>query len=146
PVQPRRHDLAALTQRGELDPFSNYCFGEGGAGTFSDGKLYTRTKDRRAVRSVLDVLVGNGAKDSIVVDSRPHVGSNQLPKILIALRARLETMGVTYVWGDPVARLLAAGNRVSGVACRSGRELLGTAVVLAVGHSARTIYEELLRS
>ncbi|MDB4965864.1 MAG: NAD(FAD)-utilizing dehydrogenase [Myxococcales bacterium] len=142
-VQPRRHDLAALTQRGALDPDSNYCFGEGGAGTFSDGKLYTRTKDRRAVRSVLRALVTHGADPEILVESRPHVGSNRLPKILMAQRADLEARGATYVWSDGVSDLLLSGNRVCGVRCASGRELTGDAVILAVGHSARRLYTTL---
>src|SRR6185312_3543141 len=140
PVQPRRHDLASLTQRGELDPASNYCFGEGGAGTFSDGKLYTRTKDRRAVRSVLRALVDHGADREILVDSRPHVGSNRLPKILVGQRADLEMRGATYVWSDAVVDLVITEGRVVGVRTAAGRELVGDAVVLAVGHSARAIY------
>jgi uncharacterized FAD-dependent dehydrogenase len=143
PVQPRRHDLATLTQRGELDPTSNYCFGEGGAGTFSDGKLYTRSKDRRGVRTVLRALCAHGADPGILVDARPHIGSNRLPKILVAQRAALEAGGVVYVWGDAVVDLLADGGRVRGVRCASGRELVGDAVVLAVGHSARALYERL---
>jgi uncharacterized FAD-dependent dehydrogenase len=143
PVQPRRHDLASLTQRGELNPDSNYCFGEGGAGTFSDGKLYTRTKDRRAVRSVLRALVTHGADPEILIESRPHVGSNRLPKILVAQRSDLEARGATYVWSDGVTDLLVVNGRVAGIRCVSGRELVGDAVVLAVGHSARSIYERL---
>jgi uncharacterized protein len=143
PVQPRRHDLAALTQRGALDPESNYCFGEGGAGTFSDGKLYTRVKDRRGVRSVLCALVAHGADPEILVESRPHVGSNKLPKILVAQRNDLETRGASYVWSDAVTDLLVARDRVQGVRCASGRELGADAVVLAVGHSARPLYERL---
>jgi uncharacterized protein len=149
PVQPRRHDLASLT-RGRLDPDSNYCFGEGGAGTFSDGKLYTRTKDKRAVRSVLRALVTHGADPEILVESRPHVGSNRLPKILMAQRADLEARGAIYVWSDRVVALVTssrghggAGRRVVGVRCTSGRELIGDAVVLAVGHSARRLYADL---
>lgn len=143
PVQPRRHDLASLTQRGELNPDSNYCFGEGGAGTFSDGKLYTRTKDRRAVRSVLRALIAHGGDPAILVESRPHVGSNKLPKILMAQRADLESRGATYVWSDGVTDLVQRDGRVIGVRCASGRELVGVAVVLAVGHSARRLYETL---
>jgi uncharacterized protein len=143
PVQPRRHDLAALTQRGVLNSDSNYCFGEGGAGTFSDGKLYTRTKDKRAVRSVLRALVAHGADPEILVESRPHVGSNRLPKILMAQRADLEARGATYIWSDGVVDLVSAAGRVVGVRCASGREVVGDAVVLAVGHSARTLYERL---
>jgi uncharacterized protein len=145
PVQPRRHDLAALTQRGALDPQSNYCFGEGGAGTFSDGKLYTRVKDRRGVRTVLRTLVSHGADPAILVESRPHIGSNRLPKILVALREHLESLGVEYAWSERVSDLLvgADGARVRGVRCASGRELPADAVVLAVGHSARGLYEAL---
>jgi uncharacterized FAD-dependent dehydrogenase len=144
PVQPRRHDLAALTQRGALDPTSNYCFGEGGAGTFSDGKLYTRVKDRRGVRSVLHALCEHGADPSITVDARPHIGSNRLPKILMAQRAALEARGVVYVWQDAVTDLLVAPTgSVRGVACASGRALEADAVVLAIGHSARSLYERL---
>jgi uncharacterized FAD-dependent dehydrogenase len=143
PVQPRRHDLAALTQRGQLDPDSNYCFGEGGAGTFSDGKLYTRTKDRAGVRSVVRTLVAHGAPAEIAVESRPHVGSNRLPKILIALREDLEARGAAYIWSDAVADLLISDGHVRGVRCASGRELTGDAVVLAVGHSARGLYQTL---
>jgi len=145
PVQPRRHDLATLTQRGELDPDSNYCFGEGGAGTFSDGKLYTRTKDKAGVRAVLDELVAHGADPGILVDSRPHIGSNLLPKLLTAMRLRLEAAGVVYRWGDMVSELVVADGRVIGVRTRSGAELLANAVVLAVGHSARPLYEQLHR-
>jgi uncharacterized FAD-dependent dehydrogenase len=143
PVQPRRHDLATLTQRGALNVDSNYCFGEGGAGTFSDGKLYTRSKDRRGVRSVLRALVAHGADPGILVDSRPHVGSNRLPKILMAQRADLEARGATYVWSDGVVDFLQVNGRVVGVRCASGRELTGDAVLVAVGHSARRLYERL---
>jgi len=143
-VQPRRHDLAALT-RGQLVESSNYCFGEGGAGTFSDGKLYTRVKDREAVREVLSALVEHGAPPDILVDSRPHIGSNRLPKILVALREALIAGGVEYVWDDAVVDLLVndRGDRVRGVRCLSGRELIADVVVLAPGHSARPLYEAL---
>jgi hypothetical protein len=141
PVQPRRHDLKSLVARGELDPDSNYCFGEGGAGTFSDGKLYTRTKDRRAVEEVLKVLVRHGADPEIEIDWRPHIGSNRLPKILLALRADLEARGVRYIWSDPVEDLIIERGRVRAVRLRSGQELAADAVILAVGHSARPIYE-----
>ena len=141
PVQPRRHDLKALVARGQLEEDSNYCFGEGGAGTFSDGKLYTRTKDRRAVAEVLRTLVAHGADPDILVDSRPHVGSNRLPQILLGLRADLEGRGVVYRFHDPVVDLVVDGGRVRGVRLRSGDELPADVVVLAVGHSARSIYE-----
>jgi uncharacterized FAD-dependent dehydrogenase len=143
PVQPRRHDLALLT-RGTLVESSNYCFGEGGAGTFSDGKLYTRVKDRTAVQEVLAALVAHGADPDVQVDSRPHIGSNRLPKILTAMREALVQSGVEYVWDDPVTALLVGERgRVRGLRCASGRELVADAVVLAPGHSARPLYEAL---
>ena len=145
-VQPRRHDLARLVRRGDLEPSSNYCFGEGGAGTFSDGKLYTRTKDRAAVAEVLELLVEHGADPSIAVDSRPHVGSNKLPIILVGMRARLESLGVTYRWSDPLVDLVVdgAGGRVRGARLASGDELPCDRLILAVGHSARATYEMLV--
>lgn len=141
PVQPRRHDLKSLVARGELVEDSNYCFGEGGAGTFSDGKLYTRAKDRRAVAEVLRVLVEHGADPAIRVDSRPHIGSNRLPRLLLAMRAALEAQGVRWVWSDPLVDFATQGGRVVGARLRSGAELAADAVVLAVGHSARPVYE-----
>ncbi len=140
PVQPRRTDLAALT-RGRLDPQSNYCFGEGGAGTFSDGKLYTRAKDRQAVASVLRDLVRFGAPDEIAIESRPHVGSNRLPKVLTALREHLERSGVVYRFSADVTGVRFDGGGVRAVQLSDGEELGADAVILAVGHSARSIYD-----
>ena len=139
-VQPRRHDLARLVRGGDLDESSNYCFGEGGAGTFSDGKLYTRTRDRAAVREVLDVLVEHGAEPDIRVDSRPHVGSNKLPQILAGMRAHLEALGVAYRWSDPLVDLEVEGGRVGAARLASGAELPCDRLILAVGHSARGVY------
>jgi uncharacterized FAD-dependent dehydrogenase len=139
PVQPRRHDLASI-QRGRLDEDSNYCFGEGGAGTYSDGKLYTRTKDRAAVERVLAELVRFGAPPEIAVESRPHVGSNRLPKVLTALRAFLEERGVVYQFSTHFSGAVAARGRVAAVRTSDGRELPADAVILAGGHSARDVY------
>jgi uncharacterized FAD-dependent dehydrogenase len=140
-VQPRRRDLALLT-RGHLTADSNYCFGEGGAGTYSDGKLYTRCKDRHAVHESLLTLVEHGADPDILVESRPHIGSNRLPQILAALREHLLGLGVEYQFGQCVDDfLLTSSGRLRGVRCASGLEVTGDAVVLAVGHSARAIYE-----
>src|SRR5262245_39328859 len=139
PVQPRRRDLALLT-RGELAERSNYCFGEGGAGTYSDGKLYTRAKDRGGVAEVLGDLVRFGAPDDIAVDARPHVGSNRLPRVLQALRAHLAARGVDYRFETTVAGLRAADGRVRAVRLAGGDELPADVVVLAVGHSGRPVY------
>jgi uncharacterized FAD-dependent dehydrogenase len=140
PVQPRRHDLAALT-RGRLDERSNYCFGEGGAGTYSDGKLYTRSKDREGVGEVLADLVRFGAPAEIEVEARPHIGSNRLPQVLTALREHLERAGVTYRFGAEVSGLRTEAGRVRAVCLLGGDELPADAVVLAVGHSSRAVYE-----
>jgi uncharacterized protein len=139
-VQPRRHDLKALHQRGEVDRDSNYCFGEGGAGTYSDGKLYTRAHKRGSVRDVIELLALHGAPDSILVDARPHIGSNRLPKVVTALRDKLEGVGVRFEFGARVIGLLQAPGRVRGVRLADGREIEARAVVLATGHSARDIF------
>jgi len=140
PVQPRRHDLAAIT-RGKLEPRSNYCFGEGGAGTYSDGKLYTRSKDREGVAAVIADLARFGAPAEIAVESRPHVGSNRLPKVLTALREHLAREGVTYRFETEAAGLRVEGGRVRAVLLAGGDEVPADAVVLAVGHSARSVYD-----
>jgi uncharacterized FAD-dependent dehydrogenase len=139
PVQPRRRDLALLT-RGTLNPRSNYCFGEGGAGTYSDGKLYTRSKDRAGIAQVLADLVRFGAPVEIEIDSRPHVGSNRLPKVLDALRAYLQSQGATYCFETEVAGVRAEGGRLRALRLAGGGELEADAAVLAVGHSARPVY------
>jgi uncharacterized FAD-dependent dehydrogenase len=139
PVQPRRRDLALLT-RGELTEGSNYCFGEGGAGTYSDGKLYTRAKDRAGVADVIADLVRFGAPGDIAVEARPHVGSNRLPRVLQALRTHLVDLGVEYRFETSVAGLRHAGGRVRAVRLAGGDELPADVVVLAVGHSARPVY------
>ncbi|HMU40206.1 MAG TPA: NAD(P)-binding protein [Pseudomonadota bacterium] len=141
PVQPRRKDLASLL-RGSLLPDSNYCFGEGGAGTFSDGKLYTRSKDKEAIGETIWTLVEQGADSAISVESRPHIGSNKLPKVLLALRDRLSAQGVTYQFGAKVVDFLRSpSGKLRGVRCESGLSVEADAVVLAVGHSARPMYE-----
>jgi uncharacterized FAD-dependent dehydrogenase len=140
PVQPRRRDLARLT-RGELEPSSNYCFGEGGAGTYSDGKLYTRVKDHSAVAAVLGELARFGAPPEIEVEARPHVGSNRLPKVLTAIREHLERLGVSYRFETEVVGVRAERGRIRAARLRGGDELPADALVLAVGHSARGVYD-----
>ncbi|HYJ10302.1 MAG TPA: FAD-dependent oxidoreductase [Polyangiaceae bacterium] len=140
PVQPRRHDLKALHQRGMVDRDSNYCFGEGGAGTYSDGKLYTRAHKRGSVRDVIELLALHGAPEAILIDARPHIGSNRLPKVVTALREKLEGVGVKFEFGARVVGFLPQPGRVQGVRLADGRELVGRAVVLATGHSARDVF------
>jgi uncharacterized FAD-dependent dehydrogenase len=138
PVQPRRRDLALIT-RGELQASSNYCFGEGGAGTYSDGKLYARAKDREGVARVITDLVRFGAPAEIEVEARPHVGSNRLPRVLTALREHLGTLGVVYRFETAATGLDVAAGRVRAVRVDGGA-IPADAVVLAVGHSARAVY------
>jgi uncharacterized FAD-dependent dehydrogenase len=147
-VQPRRHDLKGLQRKGTVDRDSNYCFGEGGAGTYSDGKLYTRAHKRGDVRDVIETLAVHGAPEAILVDARPHIGSNKLPKVVTAMRERLEACGVELRFGAKVVALHAAGagseRRVTGVELADGSVLEADRVVLATGHSARDVFRMLL--
>jgi len=149
PVQPRRRDLKLLNARGGVDADSNYCFGEGGAGTYSDGKLYTRSHKRGPVRDVLEILALHGAPADILVDARPHIGSNLLPRIISAMRERLEAVGVTFRFGKRMTDLLTVGQgsdrRVGGavlsdVGSGDSEEIAARFVVLATGHSARDVF------
>ncbi|MGE0789183.1 MAG: NAD(P)/FAD-dependent oxidoreductase [Sandaracinaceae bacterium] len=146
PVQPRRHDLKGLQQRGVVNPESNYCFGEGGAGTYSDGKLYTRAHKRGDVRDVIETLAAHGAPEAILVDARPHIGSNKLPKVITAMRERLEACGVALRFESKVVGLTITGGRVAGVTLADGDMLEADHVVLATGHSARDVFELLLEA
>jgi len=147
-IQPRRRDLKLLNQDGLVDTDSNYCFGEGGAGTFSDGKLYTRAHKRGDVRDVMRILVEQGAPREILVDARPHIGSNRLPKVVASMRAALEQVGVKFLFEHRVTGLLSAtatgARSVGGVRFDGGGSLEATRVVMATGHSARDIYRILL--
>ena len=144
PVQPRRRDLKGLNLRGEVDTDSNYCFGEGGAGTYSDGKLYTRSHKRGSVRDVLEILTRHGAPPAILTEARPHIGSNRLPDVVSSLRDELERAGVVFRFGARVADLLlepgALGRRIRGVRLADDTELAADRVVLATGHSASDVY------
>jgi uncharacterized FAD-dependent dehydrogenase len=141
-VQPRRRDLKGLTRHGTVDEDSNYCYGEGGAGTYSDGKLYTRSHKRGDVRDVLELLAVHGAPGDILINARPHIGSNKLPKVISALRERLEAVGVSFRFEARVTGFARhADGRIARVRLASGEEIEADAVVLATGHSARDIYE-----
>jgi uncharacterized FAD-dependent dehydrogenase len=146
PVQARRRDLKGLTQHGRVDPDSNYCFGEGGAGTYSDGKLYTRSHKRGDVRDVIEILAIHGAPHEILVDARPHIGSNKLPKVITALRETLEAVGSQLRFGARVVDLIVRDRRAIGVVLADGSEVTGRAVVIATGHSARDVHALLARA
>jgi uncharacterized FAD-dependent dehydrogenase len=144
-VRGRRLDVALLNRHGLVDPESNYCFGEGGAGTFSDGKLYTRSTKRGRVERVLRILVAHGAPADILVDAHPHVGTNRLPAVVQALRETIVAHGGDVRFGARVDDLARDGARVAGVVTRDGERVEGRAVVLATGHSARDVYRVLAR-
>ncbi|MCH2101718.1 MAG: FAD-dependent oxidoreductase, partial [Planctomycetes bacterium] len=137
-VQTRRKDLAQLNRGISANPESNYCFGEGGAGTYSDGKLYARSKDRAAIREVLLDLVRHGAPESILWSWRPHIGSNRLPKVVQAMRETLQQAGDVLFSAKVVELITEAGERprVTGVKLANGEKIAAHAVVLATGHSA----------
>lgn len=149
-VQPRRLDLVAVQRQGTVDADSNYCFGEGGAGTFSDGKLYTRSKKRGDVRDVLAILVAHGAPEQILVDARPHIGSNRLPKVVTALRERLEAVGIEFRFNARVVGIEVEANagtrRVAALSLANGETVAADAVIVATGHSARDVYGALVSS
>ncbi len=147
PVQARRRDLKGLTQHGVVDPDSNYCYGEGGAGTYSDGKLYTRSHKRGDVRDVIEILVGHGAPEEILLDARPHIGSNRLPKVVTALREALAAVGSEVRFGARVTEIVRdADSRAIGVRTADGQEVLGRAVVVAAGHSATDMLDVAARA
>ncbi|HEX9621717.1 MAG TPA: FAD-dependent monooxygenase [Polyangiaceae bacterium] len=141
PVQPRRRDLRELLRFGRVDGDSNYCFGEGGAGTYSDGKLYTRSHKRGSVRDVLELLVEHQAPPAILSDARPHIGSNRLPVVVTELRRHLESLGVVWRFGARVTDLLTRGKTLTGVRFADGSELEAPCVVLATGHGARDVFD-----
>jgi hypothetical protein len=139
-VRGRRLDVARLNRDGLVDPESNYCFGEGGAGTFSDGKLYTRARKRGEVERILRILVAHGAPADILVDAHPHVGTNRLPGVVQALRATIVAYGGVVRFGCRVDDLVLAGGTVGGIVTAAGEAIDAPAVVLATGHSARDVY------
>ena len=144
-VRTRRLDLRALMQEGVVNPHSNYCFGEGGAGTYSDGKLYTRSDKRGNIQRVLRLLVEHGACSEILLDSHPHIGSNRLPQVIENMRVSIVELGGEVHFDQHVTDLLLDGDRVLGVRSGGSQDWRGDAVILATGHSARDIFEMLLR-
>jgi len=139
-VSERKKDIAAIHGEHLINPDSNYGFGEGGAGTFSDGKLYTRSKKRGDVRKVLEVLNFHGAQDEILIEAHPHIGTNVLPKVIGAIRETIERSGGEYHFNSRVTDLIILDGRIRGVVLQNGDKMEGEAVVLATGHSARDIY------
>jgi uncharacterized FAD-dependent dehydrogenase len=139
-VKQRRRDLALINKEGVVNTESNYCYGEGGAGTYSDGKLYTRSNKRGDINKVLEIFVQHGATDDILIDARPHIGTNKLPHIITAIRETILNAGGEVRFGQKVTDLTVSFGRIKGVVVNDGEELFAGAVILATGHSARDIY------
>lgn len=141
-VRDRRRDLAAINKEHIVNPESNYCFGEGGAGTYSDGKLYTRSNKRGNVKKVLDILIEHGADPIIAVDAHPHIGTNKLPKIIVSIREFIIECGGEVHFNTKVEEFIVKEEEIQGVKTNQG-EFIAKNVILATGHSARDIFEKL---
>ena len=141
-VDSRRVDMARISRENIVDPDSNYCFGEGGAGAFSDGKLYTRSKKRGPVDKILNILAAHGAPSDILADAHPHIGTDKLPKVIKAIRERICRCGGEVRFSARVTGLVIEGGKVTGAVTKDGEKFDGP-VILATGHSARDIYHML---
>ena len=144
-VEERSKDMARISRENVVDPDSNYCFGEGGAGAYSDGKLYTRSKKRGSVEKILNIFVQHGAKEDILVDAHPHIGTDRLPQVIRGMRNTILRCGGEVRFGTRVESLVLDGNRVTGVVTARGERVDGP-VILATGHSARDVYRFLDRA
>ena len=139
-VKSRRRDLAVLNKEGIINPESNYCFGEGGAGTYSDGKLYTRSTKRGDVNRILSLLVQFGADEKILYEAHPHIGTNKLPQIITAIRKQIIDSGGEFLFEKKVVDLKTNDGIIKKVVTANGETIDGGAVILATGHSARDIF------
>ncbi len=144
-VRARRRDLAAINKNHLVNPDSNYCFGEGGAGTYSDGKLYTRSNKRGNIRRVLEIFVAHGANEDILVEAHPHIGTNKLPQIVAGLRETILRAGGEIQFDTRMVDLIIQDKELRGVITADGTEHRGIGVILATGHSARDVFELLHR-
>jgi len=142
-VQKRRRDLKAINQNHFVNPDSNYCFGEGGAGTYSDGKLYTRSLKRGDVRKIFENLVFHGATEQILVDAHPHIGTNKLPKVVQNIRETILKHGGEIHFESRVIDFEIKDDTIKAIHLKDGKVFNTKAVILATGHSARDIYEKL---
>lgn len=140
-VKDRKHDIAKLTREHVVNPDSNWCFGEGGAGTYSDGKLYTRSNKRGNITEILEKFVEHGANSDILIDAHAHIGTDKLPIIVANIRKTIEDCGGEYHFSTKVVDFVTKGDKVVGVIDQNGDRYEGVAVILATGHSAHDIYE-----
>lgn len=145
-VEGRKHDLGQLHRTRKIDPDSNYSFGEGGAGTFSDGKLYTRSKKRGNLKKILNVLHYHGAQDEILYEAHPHIGTDVLPKVIVNIRKSILAAGGEVHFECKVVDYLIENGKIKGVVAHDNKVFLGEAVILATGHSARDVYRKLNES
>ena len=141
-VEDRLHDVVKLQKEGIVNPDSNFCFGEGGAGAFSDGKLFTRSKKRGNVKEILALLHQHGAKEEIMYEAHPHIGSDRLPKIIREIRNTILQNGGEIHYSTPFKELIIEEGRVTGAISEKGQRFNGP-VILATGHSSREVYEYL---
>jgi uncharacterized protein len=144
-VQARRRDIAAINKDHIVNPDSNYCFGEGGAGTYSDGKLYTRSTKRGDIRRILEIFVVHGAKEEILYDAHPHIGTNKLPKVVEAIRQSILQAGGEIHFNTTVTDFGIQNQIIKSVKTAKGEKFEGEAVILATGHSARDTFHLLHR-
>ncbi|MFL9481157.1 NAD(P)/FAD-dependent oxidoreductase [Chitinophagaceae bacterium LWZ2-11] len=140
-VRARRRDLAALNKDGEVNPESNYCFGEGGAGTYSDGKLYTRSNKRGDINRILNLFVLFGAEEKIIYEAHPHIGTNKLPQIITSMREKIIECGGEVLFEQKVTDLVLERDELKGVITAGNDTFLADSVILATGHSARDIFQ-----
>lgn len=140
-VSSRKKDIARISREQIVDPDSNYCFGEGGAGTYSDGKLYTRSKKRGDNTRVLELLCLHGANENIMYEAHPHLGTDKLPGIISNIRKSIVDAGGLFLLGKKVTDFLLDGDKIKGVITSDNEHFESPYVILATGHSARDIYE-----
>jgi uncharacterized FAD-dependent dehydrogenase len=140
-VRARRRDLAALNKEGVVNPESNYCFGEGGAGTYSDGKLYTRSSKRGDIDRILSIFFQFGAEENVLYEAHPHIGTNKLPQIITAIRKQILDCGGIFLFEKKVCNFIIENEKIKSVETADGNTYKADAIILATGHSARDIFE-----
>lgn len=140
-VRSRRRDLAKLNKEGIVDTESNYCFGEGGAGTYSDGKLYTRSNKRGSIDKILNLFYQFGADERVLYEAHPHIGTNKLPHIITAMREQIELSGGKVLFEKKLTDLVIEKNQLKEIITEDGDRIATKALILATGHSARDIFE-----
>ncbi|MEY4703003.1 MAG: hypothetical protein RIR96_900, partial [Bacteroidota bacterium] len=140
-VRKRRRDLAMLNKTGIINEESNYCFGEGGAGTYSDGKLYTRSNKRGDIQRILNLFIQFGAPEDISIDAHPHIGTNKLPGIITAMREQILGSGGEVHFEEKLMDFIVENRSVKGVKTHTGSSFFADDVILATGHSARDVFE-----